>query len=74
MSQFSKEIKNIIAQTVMSQQELADALGVSVSSLSRWESGKSKPNYKTLKTIDNFCKEKDIPFDVKAILDEELGL
>ena len=74
MSKFSEQIKSIRVATLMSQQELADALGVSISSLSRWESGKSKPTYKALKAIDAFCREKKIDFDVKTVLSDELGL
>ncbi len=48
----------------MSQEALAKELGVSFATVNRWETGKSKPSYKTLKQIDGFCKENGIMIDI----------
>lgn len=55
----------------MSQSDFANALGVSVATINRWESGKSKPNFKTMKLINSFCKAQRIDFDVSKELLEE---
>lgn len=53
---FCNDIKMIRHKCLMSQTEFADALGVSFVTVNRWESRKSKPNFKTMKLINNFCK------------------
>ena len=68
---FSADIKKIRQDSLLSQQDFADALGVSFSTVNRWETGKSKPTYKTMKAIDNFCKEHDIDFNIKKLLRED---
>ena len=56
----------------MSQKEFSEALGVSFTTVNRWESGKSKPNFKTMKLINIFCEAKGNDFDVsKQLLEEE---
>lgn len=69
---FCKDIRLIRQKSLLSQENFAKALGVSFTTVNRWESGKSKPSYRTLKLIDDFCKERKIAFDVeKLILDTE---
>ena len=55
----------------MSQIEFAEALGVSFATVNRWESGRSKPNFKTMKLINNFCEAHGIDFDVSKQFMEE---
>lgn len=68
---FSNDIKKIRHKCLMSQTEFAEALGVSFTTVNRWESGKHKPNFKTMKLINVFCKEKGIDFDISRQLLEE---
>lgn len=69
---FYNDIKMIRHKCLMSQTEFADALGVSFATVNRWESGKSKPNFKTMKLINNFCEAHGIDFDVsKQLMEEE---
>lgn len=69
---FCNDIKIIRHKCLMSQREFADALGVSFATVNRWESGKSKPNFKTMKLINNFCEAHGIDFDVsKQLMGEE---
>ena len=69
---FSNDIKMIRHKCLMSQIEFAEALGVSFATVNRWESGRSKPNFKTMKLINSFCEAKGIDFDVsKQLLEEE---
>ena len=55
----------------MSQSDFANILGVSFTTVNRWETGKSKPSYKAMKTIDSYCKENGIDFDVSKEFAEE---
>ncbi len=64
---FSASIKKIRLDAFMSQQDFAKALGVSYSTVNRWENGKGLPTFKAMKAIDSFCKERGIDFDVKKI-------
>lgn len=61
---FSDSIKYLRKKSLMSQERFAKALGVSYSTVNRWENGKTKPNYITLQLIDEFCKKNSIKFDV----------
>ena len=54
------------------QEGFAQKLNVALSTVNRWESGKCKPTFKTMKLIDNFCKAKGIDFDIsEELLDEK---
>lgn len=68
---FSTDIKAIRQKSLLSQEAFAQILGVSFTTVNRWETGKSKPSYKTMKLIDNYCKENSIDFDISRHLLEE---
>lgn len=69
---FNNDIKMIRHKCLMSQKDFAEALGVSFATVNRWESGKSKPNFKAMKLINSFCKAQGIDFDVsKELLEDE---
>ena len=53
---FCNEIKDIRQKCFLSQEAFAKELGVSFATVNRWEAGKTKPTYKTMRLIDNFCK------------------
>lgn len=61
---FSTDIKVVRQRSLLSQEAFAQALGVSFTTVNRWEGGKSKPSYKAMKLIDEFCKERNIDFDI----------
>ena len=64
---FSANIKKIRLDALMSQQDFAKALGVSYSTVNRWENDKGFPTFKAMKAIDAFCQERGIDFDIKKI-------
>ena len=64
---FSTSIKKVRLDVLMSQKEFAEALGVSFSTVNRWENGKGLPTFTAMKAIDAFCKERGIDFDIKTI-------
>lgn len=58
----SDKIKEIRQQSLMSQSDFADSLGVSFSTVNRWENGKTLPTYKAMKSLEGFCMERSIDF------------
>ncbi len=61
---FCDNIKQIRHKCFLSQEALAKELGVSFATVNRWETGKTKPTYKTLKLIDDYCKNHNIEFNI----------
>lgn len=61
---FSKEIKKIRHKAFLTQEDFAKELGVSFATVNRWETGKSMPNLKAMKLIDEYCKKNNIDFDI----------
>ena len=68
---FSEEIKKLRQRLFMSQTAFAQELGVSYTTVNRWEMCRAKPTYKTMKLIDDYCKEKGIEFDIHESLTQE---
>lgn len=69
---FSDDIREIRQKCFLSQEAFAKELGVSFATVNRWESGKTKPTYKTMKLIDDFCRNRQINFDVRQELEESV--
>ena len=46
---FSSEIKKFRLSCLMNQTEFGNALGVSFTTVNRWEKGKARPNIKAMK-------------------------
>ena len=61
---FSERIKTIRQQSFLSQEAFAKELGVSFATVNRWESGKTKPTYKTMKLLNDYCKKTGLNFDI----------
>ena len=68
---FSNDIKVIRQKSLLSQEAFSQILGVSFTTVNRWETGKSKQSYKTMKLIDDFCKSNNIDFDISKELVKE---
>ena len=62
---FSEDIKRIRRKALMTQEDFAKEIGVSCITVTRWETGKAKPNLKTMRLIDEYCKRNKIDFDVR---------
>ncbi len=45
------------------QIEFAERIGVSFSTVNRWETGKMSPNVSTMKRLKTYCDELNIEFD-----------
>ena len=68
---FAYEIKDLRRKCLLSQVDFAKQIGVSFSTVNRWETGKSKPNYKALKRIDEYCKTNSIDFLCSDLIQED---
>lgn len=66
---FCDDIRTIRQKCFLSQEAFAKELGVSFATVNRWESGKTKPTYRTMRLIDDFCKKHKIVFDVGTRFD-----
>lgn len=66
-------IKEIRLYAKLSQQELADKLGVTFATINRWENAKASPNKLAQTKLYDFCKEENIPIydmTIQRIKDE----
>lgn len=61
---FHNEIKRIRQRLFLTQQEFTKVIGVAFSTVNRWESGRAKPNLKAMKSINTFCLDNDISYEV----------
>lgn len=60
---FATTVKELRRKCLLSQMDFAKEIGVSFSTVNRWETGKTVPNFKTMKRIQSFCKYNNIEFD-----------
>lgn len=60
---FSIAVKEVRQNSYMSQQEFASELGISFSTVNRWETGKAIPNYQTMKRLLAYCKRVGLQYD-----------
>ena len=60
----SEEIKRTRQKALLTQEEFAKELNVSVSTINRWETGKVKPNLTAMKYLKRFCETNNLLFDV----------
>lgn len=60
---FSEQVKSVRAKLLLSQEQLAERLGVSYVTISRWESKGIEPSFLTQAKFNKFCEENGIIFD-----------
>ena len=61
---FSKEIKTLRQECLLSQKAFAKRLDVSFATVNRWETGKTQPTYKALRTIKEYCEKNNVEFSI----------
>lgn len=68
----SDEIKLIRKKSLCTQLEFAARIGVSYSTVNRWETGKMNPNVSAMKRLKSYCNALNIEFSnlEKAWLDK----
>lgn len=69
---FSEDIKRIRRKAFLTQEDFAKEIGVSFATVNRWETGKARPNLKTMKLIDDYCKRNEIDFNISEQIDNEV--
>jgi putative transcriptional regulator len=57
---FPETIKKVRRQLELSQEELAQALGVSFATVNRWENGKTTPSKLAQRQFEQFCAQKKV--------------
>ncbi len=57
---YDQKIKKLREILLITQQELADLLGVSIVTVNRWENGKYEPTMKEKRKLSNLFKENGI--------------
>ena len=62
----SKEIKTLRQECLLSQEAFAKELGVSFATVNRWETGKTQPTYKALRTIREYCVKNNVEFSINT--------
>jgi len=58
----AEAIKSTRMKSLLSQEDFAKELNVSVGSINRWENGKTKPNIIAMKAIKAFCEENNLEY------------
>lgn len=54
--QLSVALRTIRQKSFMTQENFASELGVTASTINRWEHGKAKPNLTAMKKLKMFCE------------------
>ncbi len=57
---YSEKIKILREKLLITQEELASALGVTAVTVCRWETGKCEPTIKAKKAIKKFIEENNL--------------
>ena len=61
---FSSEVKKVRLSSFLNQAEFAKTIGVSFTTVNRWENGKAQPNLKAMKALKSFCIERGYPYEL----------
>ncbi|MPM70795.1 hypothetical protein SDC9_117755 [bioreactor metagenome] len=64
----AEQIRITRQRSLMTQEQFAESLGVSFSTVNRWESGKMKPSISNMKSLKFLCQKNEIDYQ---ILEEE---
>lgn len=64
-------LKDLRKKCLLSQEDFAKVIGVSFSTVNRWENGRAIPTYKTLRKINAYCRENNICLDLAEFLKED---
>lgn len=60
---FSEKVKYVRNKLNLSQEKLAQELGVSYATINRWENGSYNPSHLAKKVFNDFCNEHDIKYN-----------
>lgn len=60
---YKKLVKDLRDKMILSQNELAELLGVSFTTVNRWETGRHEPTIKVKRKLVDLCKENNVDLD-----------
>ena len=60
---FAENVKQMRQRLFFSQEAFAKELNVNLTKVSRWETGKSKPNMSTMRQIKEFCEKHNADYE-----------
>ena len=63
---YKRMVVSLRNKLVLSQMEMAKALGVSFASINRWETGRHEPTIKAKRKIIELCKQNNIELYMKV--------
>ena len=66
-----QEIKRIRTKSILSQEAFAKEIGVSFTTVNRWENGKTKPSLKAMRKIDAYCRDEGMDVNLGQFLMED---
>lgn len=61
--EFKDKAKHVRKRLMMSQTDFAGIMGVSFAAVNRWENGKTKPNYRQQRKLQEICEKNEITFE-----------
>lgn len=61
---FAKNIKHTRQRLFFSQEAFAKELNVNLTTVNRWETGKSRPNMSTMRQIKEFCLKYNADYEI----------
>ena len=60
---FAENVKQMRQRLFFSQEAFAKELNVNLTTVSRWDTGKSKPNMSTMRQIKEFCEKHNADYE-----------
>lgn len=62
---FSERVKWVRGELLLTQAEMAKEIGVTPSTISRWENSSREPSFLGKKQFIQFCKKKGMPYELQ---------
>lgn len=67
---YKKLVKDLRDKMILSQNEFAELLGISFTTVNRWETGRHEPTIKIKRKLVDLCKENNIDLDYCVCCEE----
>jgi DNA-binding transcriptional regulator YiaG len=62
---FSEKVLEVRGRLLISQEQLAEEIGVSFATVNRWEQGRNEPSFLAQRKFNDFCVKKGIRFETE---------
>ena len=60
---FAQELRRIRQRSLLTQEEFAKEVNVTISTVNRWERGETAPNLSAMKGIKKFCDTNNVEYN-----------